>query len=77
METLNRIRIKVWQQQPKSFFEEAILDADGTMVQTYGECKQGMDINYKGQRGYHPLMISLANTGELCRSTGLGRVCSV
>jgi len=23
-----------------------------------------MDINYKGQWGYHPLMISLANTGE-------------
>lgn len=64
METLNSVRIKVWQQQPDSFFEEAILDADGTMVQTYGECKEGMDINYKGQWGYHPLMISLANTGE-------------
>jgi hypothetical protein len=34
------------------------------MVQTCGECKQGMDINYKGEWGYHPLIISLANTGE-------------
>ena len=60
----NATRLKVWRQQPKSFFAEAILDADGTMVETTGECKQGMDINYKGQWGYHPLVLSLANTGE-------------
>jgi hypothetical protein len=60
----NATRLKVWRQQPKSFFEEAILDADGTMVETTGECKQGMDINHKGQWGYHPLVLSLANTGE-------------
>ena len=60
----NATRLKVWRQQPKSFFDEAILDADGTMVETTGECKQGMDINYKGQWGYHPLVLSLANTGE-------------
>ena len=60
----NTTRLKVWRQQPKSFFEEAILDADGTMAETTGECKEGMDINYKGQWGYHPLVLSLANTGE-------------
>jgi len=60
----NTTRLKVWRQQPKAFFAEAILDADGTMVETTGECKQGMDINYKGQWGYHPLVLSLANTGE-------------
>ena len=64
METINETRIKVWGQQPNSFFEEAVIDADGTMVETYGECKEGMDINYKGQWGYHPLVISLANTKE-------------
>jgi hypothetical protein len=61
---LNATRLKVWRQQPKSFFEEAILDADGTMAETSGECKEGMDINYKGQWGYHALVLSLANTGE-------------
>jgi len=60
----NRIRCIVWRQQPKAFFEQAILDADGTMVETTGACKEGMEINYKGQWGYHPLVISLANTGE-------------
>jgi Transposase DDE domain group 1 len=60
----NTVRVKVWRQQPKSFFHEAIIDADGTMVETTGECKQGIDINYKGQWGYHPLVVSLANTGE-------------
>jgi hypothetical protein len=60
----NATRVKVWRQQPAAFFEEAVLDADGTMAETTGECKQGMDINYKGQWGYHPLVLSLANTGE-------------
>jgi hypothetical protein len=60
----NATRLKVWRQQPKKFFDEAVLDADGTMVETTGECKQGMDINHKGQWGYHPLVLSLANTGE-------------
>jgi hypothetical protein len=63
-EIFNDTRLKVWQQQPSEFFDEAVLDADGTMVETTGECKQGIDINHKGQWGYHPLVVSLANTGE-------------
>lgn len=63
-QVFNDTRLKVWRQQPEAFFEEAVLDADGTMAETTGQCKQGMDINYKGQWGYHPLVLSLANTGE-------------
>ena len=63
-EVFNETRIKVWRQQPATFFDEAKIDGDGTLVETAGECKQGIDINYKGQWGYHPLIISLANTGE-------------
>ncbi len=64
MDVFNQTRKKVWQQQPDDFFDEAIIEADGTMVETTGECKQGIDINYKGQWGYHPLIVSLANTQE-------------
>jgi hypothetical protein len=66
-EAIDVTRRKVWAAQPAAFFEQAILDADGTMVETTGECKQGMDISYKGQWGYHPLVISLAHTGEVLR----------
>ena len=63
-EVFNETRLKVWRQQPAAFFDEAVLEADGTMVETTGECKQGMDVNHQGQWGYHPLIVSLANTGE-------------
>ena len=49
---------RVWRQQPAAFFEEAVLDADGTLAETTGECKQGMDVAYDGTWGYHPLMIA-------------------
>ncbi len=64
METINEVRLGVWQRQSKRFFKQATIDADGTLATTYGECKEGMDISFKGQLGYHPLVISLANTGE-------------
>ena len=65
MDTINNVRVKVWRQQPASFLEEAVIEGDGVMAETTGQCKQGMDISHKGQWGYHPLVISLANTAEL------------
>jgi hypothetical protein len=64
MAAINRVRVKVWQQQPSSFFDEAIVEADGTMAPTLGERKEGMEISYNGVWGYHPLVVTLANTGE-------------
>ncbi|MBT3361986.1 MAG: IS1380 family transposase [Rhodospirillales bacterium] len=65
MEAINEARVKVWQRQPASFTEQtARIDADGSLVPTLGECKEGMDISHKGAWGYHPLLVSLANTQE-------------
>lgn len=67
MDVFDEVRLKAWARQPKEFFGEAIIDMDGTLVGTTGECKKGMDISYQGIWGYHPLLISLANTGEVLR----------
>jgi hypothetical protein len=64
MEVINGARLRVWAQQPAQFFDAATIDADGTMVPTDAECKLGVDVNHDGVWGYHPLLISLANTAE-------------
>jgi len=58
-------RCTVWADQPAAFFAQAIVDMDGFLVETTGQCKQGMDIAYDGTWGYHALVLSLANTGEV------------
>jgi hypothetical protein len=64
---IDAARLKVWSQQPPEFFEEARIEADGVMVETAAECKEGIDCSYKGGWGYHPLVVTLANTGEVLR----------
>lgn len=65
MDLINLARLNVWARQPASFVEEvACIEADGSIVPTDGECKRGMDMSYKGEWGYHPLVVSLANTKE-------------
>jgi hypothetical protein len=65
IDVFNDVRQRVWARQPAEFFEQARIDMDGTMVETTGECKAGMDISYDGKWGYHPLVVSLAQTGEV------------
>lgn len=65
IDIFNSVRQRVWARQPTEFFELARIDMDGTMVETTGECKAGMDISYDGTWGYHPLVVSLAQTGEV------------
>src|SRR4051812_4240766 len=64
MATFNETRLRAWKEQPAEFFDEAFIDADGTLAPSDGWCKQGVDISYKGVWGYHPLIVSLANTAE-------------
>lgn len=65
LRSVDETRLAVWKQQGDAFFDEARIDADGVLVNTTGKCKEGMDINYKGDWGYHPLLVSLANTKEI------------
>jgi hypothetical protein len=65
IDAINQARRYVWAQQPDRFFDLAIIDMDGTIAQTDGRCKRGMDISYNGLWGYHPLIVSLANTREV------------
>lgn len=64
MEAINDVRERVWAGQPAAFFERAVVDIDATVAPTLGQCKQGMDLSYKGVWGYAPLIVSLANTRE-------------
>ena len=65
MDAINENRTKLWQKRlRRSDRAEAILDLDGTLAPTTGECKQGMGLAYNGVWGYHPLVVSLANTQE-------------
>ncbi|MBK9386626.1 MAG: transposase [Planctomycetes bacterium] len=61
---INESRLRVWARQPEAFFAKATIDFDGTYVATDGERREGVDINYKGEWSYHPLVASLANTRE-------------
>lgn len=65
MDTINAIRPKLWKKGLKRTERtEAIIDVDGTLAPTTGACKEGMGISHKGVWGYHPLLVSLANTLE-------------
>ena len=66
MEAINAVRPKMWQGRGQDLLGAvAYLDVDGVLAPTGGERKQGMDISYKGIWGYHPLIVSLANTREV------------
>jgi len=65
MDAINSIRPKIWKKGLKtSERKEAIIDVDGTLAPTTGDCKEGMGMSHKGVWGYHPLLVSLANTLE-------------
>lgn len=66
MDAINSVRPVLWAGRGADLLGEvAYLDADGTIVPTTGELKQGMDMSYKGVWGYAPLLVTLANTREV------------
>ena len=65
MEASLRASANVWQRRPSSERALAVIDVDGTLVETTGRCKERMDIAYTGRWGFHPLVVSLANSQEV------------
>jgi len=63
MGIINDVRVGIWR-NCGIVEQTARIDVDGTYVPTTGECKEGMDLSYKGGWGYHALLVSLANTNE-------------
>ena len=64
-DAIHDARKNVWRQQPDEFFNEGTVDLDGTKASTDAEKKAGIDIDHEGNWGYHPLVASLAETGEV------------
>jgi hypothetical protein len=65
MSLINRCRAGVWRRQPQASRRLALIEVDGTIAETLGECKEGMDISYDGRWGYGPLLVSLGNSQEV------------
>ena len=66
MECINAVRPRLWRERGRELLGPvAYVDVDGTLAPTLGRKKAGMDLSYKGVWGYHPLVVSLANTGEV------------
>jgi len=65
MDGLNEVRRDVWIAQSKNRRKLALIDVDGTIQETTGECKEGADFAYNGKWGYAPLVVSLANSQEV------------
>jgi hypothetical protein len=64
-DAINDARLNVWRSQGAEFVNKtAVLDIDSSIVGTTGECKEGMELSYKGIWGYHPLLVTYANTNE-------------
>jgi hypothetical protein len=66
MQAINAVRPALWVGRGAELLGPiTYMDVDGTIAPTYAECKEGMDISYKGIWGYAPLIITLANTKEV------------
>ncbi len=62
---MQRSSAKVWRRRPNKERRVALIDVDGTVVATSGECKEGMNLSYTGRWGFGPLVVSLANSQEV------------
>jgi len=60
-------RVKVWKKMPSEMRRRATVDIDSLIKEVYGACKEGADFSYTKKWSYHPMAITLAETGECLR----------
>ena len=58
------MRREAWKKLSRRKRRRASLDLDSKICPIYGNKKEGADFSYQGSYGYHPEMLSLAETGE-------------
>lgn len=65
MASIQRVRSGIWCVRPKAERKLALIDVDGTIVETQGRTKEKQAVSYDNRWGFGPLVISLANTQEV------------
>jgi len=63
-DAINEPRLHVWSMQPDTFFDHAILDVDGSIIEA-SDCTEGADFSYKKIFGFQSLAVTLSNTQEI------------
>lgn len=66
-EANDKVQDEVWAKlagKKKRKLDRAVIDMDGHLKEVYGTQKENADFSRKGKFGFHPLLLSLAGTGE-------------
>lgn len=65
---IDEVQRRAWKKQrARKKGSIGLVDLDSHVHHVYGDQKQGADFTYKGGFGYHPLVVSLAETQECLR----------
>ena len=63
-DAINESRLRVWSMQSDTFFDHAIIDVDGSIIEA-SDCTEDADFNHKKIFGFQSLAITLSNTQEI------------
>jgi len=61
----SRVLARAWAMGAGPGDQDLVIDLDSTICEVHGKAKQGAAYGYTKQLGYHPLLATLAGTGEI------------
>jgi len=61
----SRVMVRAWQLGAGPGTDPVVIDLDSTIYEVHGKAKQGAAYGYTKRLGYHPLLATLAGTGEI------------